>query len=111
MAVKKNRKRWKTGRLHWPGSRREHEENSAAKLTPLEETKEFEKSPQADGNRDADDTIRVDGASIRVPDNFIEEERSASSTFRLDTVALVLLLAALAFIAFVAWQITLMPLK
>jgi hypothetical protein len=111
MAVKKKSRRWKTGRLHWPGSRREHEEDLAAKLTPLEETEEFKESPQTDSKRNRDDTIRVDGASVRVPDNLVEEERSASSTFRFEPVVLALLLIALAFIAFIAWQITLMPEK
>jgi hypothetical protein len=111
MAVKKKGKRWKTGRLHWPGSRREHEKDLAAKLTPLEETEEFKESPQTDSKRNGDDTIRVDSASVRVPDNLVEDERSASSTFKLEPVVLALLLIALAFIAFIAWQITLMPEK
>jgi hypothetical protein len=112
MAVKKNRKRWRTGRLHWPGSRREHEENMAAKLTPLEETDAFKQSPQKDGNRGGpDDTIRVDSASVRVPDNLVDDERSASSTFRFEPVVIVILIVALAWVAFIAWQIARMPLK
>lgn len=111
MAVKKTGRRRKTGRLHWPGSRHEHEEDEAAKLTPLEETDEFEESSQAESKRDADDTIRVNSASVHVPDNFVEDERSAASTFRLEPIVVAILLAALAFIAFIAWQITLMPEK
>ncbi|HWS88748.1 MAG TPA: hypothetical protein VN282_17370 [Pyrinomonadaceae bacterium] len=112
---KRKRKGWKTGRLHWPGSpHHEHDEpDVAARLKPLEETEEFKDSPQVEGGkRAADDTIRVDSKSVPMPESFIEdEEREGASIFRLEPVVLFVLLLMLAFIAFVAWQITLMPAK
>jgi hypothetical protein len=112
MAVKG--KRWKTDRLHWPGGggRDRHDATSeAARLTPLEETEEFKRSSQRKGNHDADDTIRVDSTSVRMPEHLIDDEREGGSIFRLEPAALVILAIMLAFIAFIAWQITLMPEK
>ena len=114
MAVKKKGKgrRWKTGRLHWPGSghdHQEHEADVADRLAPLEETGEFEKSHQKDSARAADDTIRVDSKSVQMPESFVDDEREGASIFRLEPVAVFILIAMLAFIAFVAWQISLMP--
>ncbi len=109
MAVKKRSRRWKTGRLHWPGSRREHEQNAAGRLAPLEETEGFRDSRQADSARTPDDTIRVGSKSVRMPENLVEDEREGASIFRLEPVALFILVLMLAFIAFVAWQISLMP--
>lgn len=112
MAVKKKRKRgWKTGRLHWPGSRHHHRPDEADRLTPLEETGEFEKSPQVDSARAADDTIRVDSKSVPMPEHLLEDEREGSSIFRLEPVVIFVLVLMLSFIAFVAWQVTLMPEK
>jgi hypothetical protein len=108
-------KKWKTGRLHWPGGggRHKHDaKNEAERLTPLEETKEFKASRQRDGQQaDADDTIRVDSTSVRMPEHLVDEEREGGSIFRLEPVALVILAGMLLFIAFIAWQITLMPAK
>lgn len=110
MAVKKKgKRRWKTGRLHWPGSRHDHAENEAGRLAPLEETEAFGESPQKDSAHVPDDTIRVDSKSVQMPDGFVEDEREGASIFRLEPVALAILLLMLAFIAFVAWQISLMP--
>jgi hypothetical protein len=103
--------KWKTGRLHWPGSRRGHEKNFAERLTPLEETDAFKDSPQRDGEHAPDDTIHVDSSSVRMPDHLVEEEREGSSIFRLEPVVFVILTIMLAFIAFVAWQIERMPAK
>ena len=115
MAVKKGRKdrrRWKTGRLHWPGRGHEHGDAGAAqRLAPLEETEAFRDSQQKDSEHAADDTIRVDSASVRMPENLVEDEREGTNIFRLEPVALLLLVVMLAFIAFVAWQISLMPTK
>jgi hypothetical protein len=89
-----------------------HEENAAARLAPLEETGAFEDSPQKDASAHTpDDTIRVDGRSVPMPESFAEEGREGASIFRLEPVALVILLVMLAFIAFVAWQVSLMPTK
>ncbi|HEX8352115.1 MAG TPA: hypothetical protein VF611_04425 [Pyrinomonadaceae bacterium] len=112
MAVKKKRKRgWKTGRLHWPGSGHHRHPDEAERLTPLEETDEFKTSPQADSARAADDTIRVDNKTVPMPEHLLEDEREGSSIFRLEPVVVVVFLFMLAFIAFIAWQVTLMPAK
>ncbi|HEV7890183.1 MAG TPA: hypothetical protein VGP08_06070 [Pyrinomonadaceae bacterium] len=113
MAVKKERRqRWKTGPLHWPGERHEDAEDVAGRLAPLEETDAFKDSQQKDASaRTPDDTIRVDSASVQMPEGFVEDEREGASIFRLEPVALFILLAMLAFIVFVAWQISLMPTK
>lgn len=113
MAVKKKKgRRWKTGALHWPGSGHEHHEhkkNVADRLAPLEETDDFEGSHQEDSEHAADDTIRVDSKSVHMPGSFVDDEREGASIFRLEPVVVAILLAMLAFIAFVAWQISLMP--
>lgn len=109
---KKRRKRWKTGKLHWPGSDHDHAHDHAdesERLRPLEETPEFKASPQVDSDREARDTIRVDARSVPMPEQLLEDEREGSSIFRLEPVVVVILLAMLAFIGFIAWQITLMP--
>lgn len=100
-----------------PGGHHEHENNddadiAAARLAPLEETKEFDESPQSEGHKgEADDTIRVGKSSVHMPENILEEDRDAASIFRLDPAAVFLLVFLLAFVAFIAWQITLMPEK
>ena len=109
---RKRKKRWKTGRLHWPGSDHDHDEHAhdlVERLRPLEETKEFKESPQVEGKRGAD-TIRVDSKSVPMPESLLEDdEREGASIFKLEPVVLFVLVFMLAFIAFVAWQITLMP--
>lgn len=110
MAVKKKRRKWKSSHAHGPGDHHEHGENPAERLAPLEETEAFRKSEQADGKKGAvEDTIRVDRTTVKMPEKFLEDERDASEVFRLDAVVVAILAAMLAFIAFVAWQITLMP--
>jgi hypothetical protein len=111
VSKKKRRRRWKTGRLHWPGSGHDHKPDEAERLTPLEETEEFKDSPQVEGTRRADDTIRIDNTSVPMPESLLEEEREGSSIFRLEPVVLFVLILMLAFIAFIAWQVTLMPEK
>jgi hypothetical protein len=115
---KRKKKRWKTGQLHWPGSGHRHGRDSekgreAARLTPLEETEEFKDSPQRDSSQHVpDDTIRVDSKSVPMPENLVEDEgREGAAIFRLEPVVVFILVVMLAFIAFVAWQVTLMPVK
>ena len=108
---RKRKTRWRTGSLHWPGSGHKHEPDEAERLAPLEETEEFKESPQVDTDRDAKDTIRVDSSSVPMPEHLFEDEREGSSIFRLEPVVLFVLIFMLAFIAFVAWQVTLMPKK
>ena len=108
----KKRKRWKTGRLHWPGSDHDHDHpDESERLKPLEEKREFKESPQTDSDREARDTIRVDSKSVAMPEHLLEDERQGGRIFRLEPVVVFILVAMLAFIAFVAWQITLMPPK
>ena len=115
MSGRKRKKGWKTGRLHWPGSARHRSDgdgdgNVAQRLTPLEETDEFKGSPQSDAKPGgADDTIRVDSKNIPMPESLVEDEREGASIFRLEPVAVFIIVVMLAFIAFIAWQITLMP--
>ncbi len=111
MAVKKRRKRWRAHHVHAPADNHLHDENPADRLTPLEETEAFKESAQTDGGGALKDTIRVDRTSLKLPEKFIDEERGTAETFRLDGVVVAVLAAALAFIAFIAWQITLMPEK
>jgi hypothetical protein len=103
MAVSKGRRTHR----HKSDDKRRHRELSA-RLAPLEETAEFKRSEQRDGSN-GHDTIRVDSTSVRMPEQLIAEERDAADTFRPHPVVAVLLLLALAFIAFITWQITLMP--
>jgi hypothetical protein len=107
---KKRRQRWKTGALHWSGSSHEREDNAAERLAPLEETDAFKDSQQRKKSAHVpDDTIRVDSASVQMPESFVDDEREGASIFRLEPVALFILAVMLAFIVFVAWQISLMP--
>ena len=112
---KRKRKRgWKTGRLHWPGSAHDGHDHAdvAERLKPLEETEEFKESPQTDERPGAaDDTIRIDNKSVPMPESLVDEDREGSSIFRLEPVVLVILVAMLAFIALIAWQVTRMPEK
>ena len=105
MAVRK-KKRQRTHQ-HRSDDEKRHKELSS-RLAPLEETKEFRRSEQRDG-RNGVDTIRVDSTSVRMPEQLIAEERDAADTFRPHPVVVAIVLFALAFIGFVAWQITLMP--
>jgi hypothetical protein len=89
--------------------RRKHEQEMAARLAPLEETAAFAESDQRTGEHVAADTIKVSNATVKMPDKFLEEERDVSSVFRFEPLVLAILIAVLLFIAFVAWQITLMP--
>ena len=104
MAVRKKRRR--THR-HRSDDEKRHKELSAS-LAPLEETKGVRRSEQRN-SRNGADTIRVDSTSVRMPEQLIADERDAAETFRPHPVVVAIVLFALAFIAFVAWQITLMP--
>ena len=91
--------------------RRKHEQEMADRLAPLEETEAFKESDQRTGEHAAPDTITVSNQSVKMPDKFLEEERNASGIFKLEPLVLAILVVMLLFIAFVAWQITLMPAK
>ena len=84
----------------------------AARLTPLEEMEEFRDSRQQDAGQGVpDDTIRVDSKSVRLPGRLVEGDEGDGSAFRFDAAVVVITALMLAFVAFVAWQITLMPAK
>ncbi|HZI17964.1 MAG TPA: hypothetical protein VEY09_05145 [Pyrinomonadaceae bacterium] len=105
-------KRWR-----WPlrrddrGRRPRDPEDLAARLAPLEETPEFRESAQSDAGKRANDTIRIDRRSVKVPEYLGEDERDIEGTFKIDAPVLIILLLFAAFIAFIAWQISLMPEK
>jgi hypothetical protein len=106
VAVKIRRRR----HAHGGGKeRRQHEQEMAARLAPLEETQAFKESEQHEGDGSAADTIKVSNQSVKMPDTFLDEERDGAGVFRLEPVVLAILVVMLIFIAFVAWQITLMP--
>jgi hypothetical protein len=112
MAVKENgqqRRRYRFGRRR---GKKETAELSA-RLAPLEEVLKPEELQQAvpDGRPPNDDTIRVNTAALKLPERLVEEERSGARIFYLDPIVVAILVFMLAFIAFVAWRITLMPEK
>ena len=110
MSIKRNRHR------HGKGDRKKHEQEMAALLMPLEEI-HASQAPQSDANGDGgssdgsyrDTVIKVDSRSVRVAKDFAEDEREGASIFKMEPIVIALLLGSLAFIAFIAWQITLMP--
>ncbi len=67
-------------------------------------------APPEERDQTANDEGRivVDTSRLQLPKDFIEENEEANPT-RLEPVLIVVLLLALAFIAFIAWQISLMP--
>jgi hypothetical protein len=97
------------------GKRRDKKQTAelSARLAPLEETVAPEEMNQAvpDGRPATDDTIRVNTAALKLPEKLVEEERTGASVFYLDPIVVAILVFMLAFIAFVAWRITLMPAK
>ena len=112
MAVKGNgqhRRRYRFGRRR---GKKETAELSA-RLAPLEEIAPAEELHQAvpDGRPANDDTIRVNTAALKLPERLVEEERTGARIFYLDPIVVAILVFMLAFIAFVAWRITLMPAK
>ncbi len=77
------------------------------KLAPLEEI-----DPQAvqpSPWKKADDTIVIDTGSLQLPENLLEEEREKNGILGLEPVVLAILVLALVFIAFIAYQIYRMP--
>ena len=98
-----------------PEERKKHADELSAKLAPLEEQQpEIVASPppaQAKNGDYQDATIRVDSKSVHMPQRLLDESESREglSIFYLEPLVLVILVAMLIFIAFIAWQITLMP--
>ena len=109
MAIR--RRRHKHGRE----GRKKHTDELSAMLAPLEELMpEAAPPPGQHGNGDYHDaTIRVDSSSVKAPEQLLDEDepREGLRIFRLEPLVLVILGVMLAFMAFIAWQITLMPAK
>ena len=109
MAIR--RRRHKHGRE----GRKKHTDELSAMLAPLEELMPEVAAPPAQHvNGDYHDaTIRVDSSSVKAPEKLLDEDepREGLRIFRLEPLVLVILTLALAFIAFIAWRITLMPAK
>ena len=100
---------------HGPEERKKHADELSAMLAPLEELHPEAVAPvpaeQARNGDYQDATIRVDRKSVHMPERLLDESESREglSIFYLEPLVLVILVAMLIFIAFVAWQITLMP--
>ncbi|MGB8509825.1 MAG: hypothetical protein WCD76_15695 [Pyrinomonadaceae bacterium] len=93
---------------HYTGGKKADAAELSARLAPPEELKGIPVATKADNNNGGG-AIRVDSNQISLSSDFAEEDRGAASTFRVEPIALVIILLSLAFIAFIAWQITLMP--
>jgi hypothetical protein len=102
MALKK--KRDGHFHMHYTGWRKKKAAEISAQLAPLEE-QTGDGGPPGSGNGGA---IIVDRSSVKLPGGFADEDKAASHIFGFDPVAIVILILALAFIAFIAWQISLM---
>ncbi|HEY0378227.1 MAG TPA: hypothetical protein VGC87_15020 [Pyrinomonadaceae bacterium] len=92
------------------GKRREHNHlvphqgepvELAARLTPLEETR--------DSNNGG--AIVVDTSAVRLPKDFTEREEKRGLLFGLKPIGVIILVFSLAFIAFIAYLISLEPAK
>ncbi len=104
MAIRRRRHK------HGPEGRKQHTDQLSAQLAPLEELKpELAEAIPSNNGEYSDATIRVDSKSVLTPSNYLDEQ--AQSIFRLEPVVVVILIGMLAFIAFIAWQITEMPTK
>ncbi|MCA1592929.1 MAG: hypothetical protein LC754_09825 [Acidobacteria bacterium] len=104
MAMKKGNRPHK----HYTGRKKGNTAEVSARLAPLEEVKATAAVRKPENNGGA---IRVDSNQVTLSKDFAEEDRGAAGVFHLEPVALVIVVLALAFMAFIAWQITLMPSK
>ena len=76
----------------------------SAELAPLEEqTGDGVRPGSANGG-----TIIVDKSSVKLRGGFAEEDKTTSHILGLDPIAILILILTLAFIAFIAWEISLM---
>ena len=88
----------------------------AAQLAPLEEQNKPAAEQQIGSNfqptngqeRPDYGAIVVDNANLNIPKDMVEG-REEKQVFGIEPVVLVVLIIVLGFIAFIAWQITLMP--
>ena len=79
----------------------------AAQLAPLEEHKRSENERTADSNQQSG-AIVVDNKNLTLPKE-VMEGGYGKPVLRIEPVVLVILILMLTFIAFIAWQISLMP--
>ena len=79
----------------------------AARLAPLEE-RMSRRSGLGQNNGGA---IVVDTDDLKLPSDFTEREEGRPRLFRLDPIGLIILIFALAFIGFIAYQISIEPPK
>ena len=86
-----------------PQTRKKRAKDLVAQLTPLEEQESITKK---DENHDG--AILVDTGELKLPKG-INTEEDDSAKFHLDTVVIVILLLATAFIAFITWLIATGP--
>ena len=86
------------------GERKKGTRASAAQLAPLEE----QNKTAAGGSVQEAGAIIVDNDSLSLSDD-IAEGRRGKQIMGMEPVAIVILVFMLCFIAFIAWQISLMP--
>ena len=79
----------------------------AAQLAPLEERT----GKSVHQNSNTDGVISVDTGDLKLPTEFTEKEEGKSGLFGLEPVTIVILAFALAFIAFIAYLISIEPTK
>ena len=108
----------KSSHLHsWGETRKEVDPDElAAQLAPLEEQDKQAAAEQVGSDLNSTSVqadpgygaIIVDNDSLKIPTG-ITEEQDEKRFFGLEPVVLVVMILVLVFIAFIAWQITLMP--
>ena len=107
MAIKKNGH----PHQHYAGGK-EHADAAelSARLAPPEEKAGAGGAAAAPASQSKNNggAIIVDTGSLKFPKDFVDPSKETSSMFRPEPVLLVILILALAFIAFIAWQISLM---
>ncbi len=82
-------------------------EELAAQLAPLEE--QAARAGRPSGAENHDGAIVVDTAKLKLPEGLVADDSARRRTLGFEPVVLVILALMLAFILFVAWQISLMP--
>ena len=106
MAVKKEKRRWHS---HYTGRKRRDTASLSEMLAPLEEQNPAKAIRQ--GKKNHDGAIVVNSSNVKMPADFVEAENERARILGLEPVVLVILLAALAFILFIAYLISTEPPK
>ena len=103
MALKKNGRRQHS---HYTGAADKKDKAKLSDhLAPPEEKAGQAVARQGTNNGGA---MSVDTGSLKLPTGFVEEDKASSKWLGLEPVVLVILCLALAFIAFIAWQVSMM---